>query len=73
MSVSRPRTADRALHHLPLRLRPVRPADPDPEVPVAAEAQELSVPQQPPARAPSSVVITAFVWSNRSSDGTPPK
>ena len=59
--------------HLALRLRPVGTARPDPKAPVMAEAQELRVLHQPAASARPSSMITAFIWSNSSSDGTPPK
>ena len=59
--------------HLALRLRPVGAACPDPEAPVMAEAQELRVLDQPTALCTPSSMITAFIWSNNNSDGTPPK
>ncbi len=68
-----PDIADRLLD-FPLRLGPVRTARADPEAPVAAEAQELRVLDQPrPPSSRLSPVTTVFIWSNSNSDGTPPK
>ena len=58
---------------LALRLGPVQTACADPEAPVAAEAQDSGFSTSRPPSARLSPVMTAFIWSNSSSDGTPPK
>lgn len=59
--------------HLALRLGPVRLARPDPEAPVDPEAHELRVLDQSAAAVTVVVEDDGFIWSNRSSEGTPRK
>ena len=67
-----PEVADRPLH-LALGLSPIGSARSDPEVPVVGVAHELRVLDEGTIVVSTSSMTTAFIWSNRSSRGTPPE